>query len=79
MADDMKAHGVDLVPLHERTLDLQTSRGFRKILASIKELGLIEPLCVYQQNGLHVILDGYLRYRACQQLGVHVLPCLVLY
>ena len=82
MGNEMKARGVDvpiedLVPLHERDLDLHSSRGYRRILASIRELGLIEPLCVYQQNGLYVILDGFLRYKACRELSVTALPCLV--
>jgi hypothetical protein len=45
---------------------------FRAILASIKEVGVIEPLIVYPNrggNGTYVVLDGHLRLRALQDLG----------
>ena len=64
-----------LVPLHERRAD---KRGYSKLLASIRALGLIEPLCVYEENGKYTILDGYLRYRACLELGIATVPCLIL-
>jgi ParB family transcriptional regulator, chromosome partitioning protein len=68
-----------LKPLHTRDINLNTNTGFRKIVASIKSIGLIEPLAVYRENGddSYVILDGYLRYMACQQLGVQSVPCLI--
>jgi len=82
MDEKMKALGVDvdirrLVPLNERKVNFRTNNGYRKILASIKEIGLIEPLCVYQEDGLYVILDGFVRYLACRELGVDKLPCMV--
>lgn len=66
-----------LKPLHERNFDLKTHGGFRRIVASIKAIGLIEPLSVYQEDDHYIILDGYLRYRACQQLELETVPCMV--
>lgn len=63
-----------LHPLHKRK---PQARGFGRILASIKVVGLVEPLCVYREGDHYIILDGYLRYLACQQLGVESIPCLV--
>ena len=40
-------------------------------------IGLIEPLCVYQEENYYVILDGFLRFKACEQLGVKEVPCLL--
>lgn len=82
MADALNVKGrdialCDLVPLNTRTIDLTTSRGYRKILCSIRSVGLIEPLCVFQEDGKYVILDGYLRYRACLELGLEKVPCIV--
>ena len=82
MNEDMTAHGADvdidkLVPLQERKVNFRAKNGYRKILASIREIGLIEPLCVFQEDGVFVILDGYVRYRACEELGVKTVPCLV--
>ena len=65
-----------LVPLHERTIP---KPSFRRLRASIEAVGLIEPLLVYrEEDDRVVILDGYLRYRACLELGVAQVPCIVL-
>jgi hypothetical protein len=65
----------ELVPLHKRWV---RKSSFGKLRASIQAVGLIEPLCVYPEGGQYIILDGYLRYRACVELGVASVPCLIL-
>jgi ParB family chromosome partitioning protein len=65
-----------LFPLNERTINLKTNRGFHKIVSSIRTIGLIEPLCVYRENGHYMILDGFLRFKACEQLGIQTIPCI---
>jgi ParB-like chromosome segregation protein Spo0J len=82
MIEGIEAEGADvplsnLVPLQERNINLRTNIGFKKIVSTIQAVGLLEPLCVYRDNGKYSILDGYLRYRACQQLGIETVPCLV--
>lgn len=82
MAEELEVSGVDvaldeLVPLHQRKVNFRTHAGYRKILASVREIGLIEPLCVYKDNGAYVILDGFVRFKACQELGVETIPCLM--
>lgn len=64
-----------LEPLKERDINFEKHRGFNKILSTIQTIGLVEPLCVYKENGSYIILDGYLRYKAFQQLGVELVPC----
>jgi len=81
MITKLEVDGVDipiekLIPLNERTINLKTNRGFNKIVSSITTIGLIEPLCVYRENGHYVILDGFLRFKACQQLGIQKIPCI---
>lgn len=82
MADDKKIHGEDidinkLVPLNTREINFQKNRGYQKIITTIKMIGLIEPLDVYQENGHYVILNGYLRYKALQELDINPVPCLI--
>lgn len=82
MARRTKLQGKDiplanLVPLCERDLNLKKHRGFARIRASVNAVGLIEPLCVYRENGKYCILDGFLRFKACQDLGIREAPCLV--
>jgi hypothetical protein len=79
MENGTSVKGVDvpietLVPLHEREV---RKNGYNRILASIRAIGLIEPLLVYEEEGSYVILDGYLRYRACLELGIKTIPCLL--
>nr|WP_087686566.1 plasmid partitioning protein RepB C-terminal domain-containing protein [Pandoraea sp. PE-S2R-1] len=61
--------------------NVSTSRKFLQILASIKEVGVIEPLSVTQvdgqSGGKYVLLDGHLRILALQQLGIPDVLCLV--
>jgi len=63
-----------LKPLRERKV---TAREYGRILASIKAIGLIEPLVVYPDNDAYVILDGVQRCRALLEIGVEVVPCIV--
>src|ERR1700744_3117490 len=53
---------------------------YKTILASIKEVGLIEPLMIYPQAGLpnsYLLLDGHLRLLALKELGTNEADCLV--
>ena len=65
---------VRLRPLRERTV---TKREYDRIVASIKAVGLLEPLVVYPDGDGYVILDGVQRYRALLEMGVEVAPCIL--
>jgi ParB family chromosome partitioning protein len=75
-----KVKGVDvsivkLTPLRKRTI---SKKNYAKLVANIRAVGLIEPLCVCQEGGQYFILDGYIRYTVLLELGVETVPCLVL-
>lgn len=63
-----------LRPLRERKI---TKREYDRIVASIKAVGLIEPLVIYPEGEDYVILDGAQCYRALVELGVEVVPCIL--
>jgi len=65
---------VKLVPRTERKVN---SRYLKRIEASLRAVGLIDPLVVYPHNGVYEILDGCLRYRILLEMGVESVPCLV--
>ncbi len=65
---------IRLRPLRDRKV---TRREYERILASIKAIGLIEPLIVFPDGQDYVILDGVQRYRALLELGIEVVPCIV--
>jgi len=66
---------VQLTPLRKRTIG---KKNYNKLLANIKTVGLIEPLCVCQEGKQFFILDGYIRYTVFLELGIDTVPCLVL-
>jgi len=66
---------VKLTPLRKRTV---SKKNYNRLLANIKAVGLIEPLCVCQEGDQYFILDGYIRYTALLELGIETVPCLVL-
>jgi len=58
------------------------SERYKRIVASIREVGVIEPLVVHPQKGggeprQYVILDGHLRVEALLELGRNEAPCIV--
>jgi hypothetical protein len=63
-----------LRPLRDRKV---TKREYDRIVASIKAVGLIEPLVIYPEGDGYVILDGAQCYRALVELGVEVVPCIL--
>lgn len=53
---------------------------YRSIMASIQEIGIIEPLVVHPQRGapgVFVLLDGHMRLKALRELGRTEVACLV--
>ena len=54
-----------------------TTRKFKQIVSSIREIGLIEPLSVIkpdQEAAGFLVLDGNLRVRALKELGQDTAP-----
>jgi ParB-like chromosome segregation protein Spo0J len=51
---------------------------YKTILASVREVGVIEPFVVYRQSdGRYLLLDGHLRVEALKELGKEEEFCLV--
>jgi ParB-like chromosome segregation protein Spo0J len=53
---------------------------FQSVLASVRELGLVEPIAVHRCKGKSeqfIVLDGHLRLRALKELGIETARCLV--
>jgi ParB-like chromosome segregation protein Spo0J len=56
----------------------RASQKFRQIVASIKEVGVIEPLAVSpQKGGKYILLDGHMRFEALKELGEEDATCLI--
>lgn len=53
---------------------------YRAMLASIRVLGLVEPVAVYpdrNNKGTYLLLDGHMRIKALQELGRDKVMCLI--
>lgn len=59
--------------------NFKISEKYRVILASIKEVGLVEPIMVYPDDGGKTlkILDGHMRVEALQELSVEKAICII--
>ena len=65
---------VKLVPRNVRTVSTKVRQ---RIEASLRAVGLIEPLIVYPLGDNYEILDGGLRYQILLEMGVETVPCLI--
>ncbi|WP_343596895.1 plasmid partitioning protein RepB C-terminal domain-containing protein [Pseudomonas sp.] len=73
-----------ILPSRQVTHDMLTSVKYAAILASIRELGVVEPLAVHPElvhgagkEPRYLLLDGHLRLAALVQLGAKDALCLL--
>ncbi len=57
----------------------QNPRDRARLLATIKTLGIIEPLVVFPVENGYGISDGYFRYLILKELGCRTVPCIINY
>jgi len=70
----------DILPVRQVKDPLHNVKRYRTIRASIKEVGLVEPLSVYPQKGApgkYLLLDGHLRLFVLKELGETEADCIV--
>jgi ParB/RepB/Spo0J family partition protein len=70
----------DILPVRHVKDPQDNIKRYRTIRASIKEVGLIEPLVVYPQKGVpgkYLLLDGHLRHYALKDLGKTEAECII--
>lgn len=67
-----------LLPTRAFPESLKQSAKYRALLASLREVGIVEPLSVFPQNGgKYLILDGHARVEALKDLGIEEALCLI--
>lgn len=79
-ADTIDLRLDQIIPLKSVTDSARTSRKFKQIATSIKEVGIIEPPIVArdrQSKGRYILLDGHLRLEVLKQLGETEVTCLI--
>ena len=68
-----------LLPSKKVPDGVMSTRKYKQIVSSIREIGLIEPLSVIQPDSAKPefwLLDGHLRALALKELGINEAPCL---
>jgi ParB/RepB/Spo0J family partition protein len=69
-----------ILPVRKIKNPHKTIVRYQTIVASIKEVGLIEPLVVFPQKdqpGHYLIMDGHLRYYALKEIGTTEVDCII--
>lgn len=69
-----------LMPLKQVTDDIKSSRKYKTIARSMDEVGIIEPLVVYQKpdkDGRRLLLDGHLKRAILLEKGEEDAECLL--
>ncbi len=67
-----------ILPLRQVPANVRAGKKFKRIAASIAEVGVIEPLVVSPQpEGRYLLLDGHLRHAVLKDRGEREARCLV--
>ena len=69
-----------LLPTRSLPKEIIRLRKYTQIMASMQEVGLIEPLSIMPgdpKTGMHMILDGHVRLRIARDLGWERIACIV--
>jgi hypothetical protein len=69
-----------ILPVRKITAGMTKTEKYRRIAASIREVGIIEPLVVHPQAGAgrqYILLDGHIRLAILKELGEEHVNCLV--
>jgi ParB-like chromosome segregation protein Spo0J len=74
----IKTIKIDLVKPNRINPNKMAKDSFNKLLASIRQFGILTPLVVRQIEDTYEIIDGEHRYTAAKELGMTEIVCSVL-
>lgn len=69
-----------ILPVRKLSPGMAKTEKYRRIAASVREVGIVEPLVVYPQaNGgtQYILLDGHIRLAVLKEMGEETVHCLV--
>lgn len=70
----------DILPLRSVSDAIKRTAKYGQIVASVREIGLVEPLVVARQKqsqGKYLLLDGHLRLEVLRESGAETVQCLI--
>jgi ParB-like chromosome segregation protein Spo0J len=71
---------INILPVKQLKPIVKASQKYHQILCSVREVGIIEPLMVFPQEGIagrYLLLDGHVRLQILKDLGRTRAPCLI--
>lgn len=67
-----------ILPMKHVKTSIRATQKYLQVLASVREVGIIEPLIVYpQKDGSYLLLDGHIRFEVLKQIGETHARCLI--
>lgn len=69
-----------ILPMKQIKTAMKASQKYQQILSSVREIGIVEPLIIFQQvkkPGTYLLLDGHLRLEVLKDLGQGDARCLI--
>lgn len=76
-SETINLHLTQIVPIKIITSAARTGLKYQQILASIREVGIIEPPVVSKSKDGYILLDGHLRLEALKEIGETEVSCLI--
>jgi hypothetical protein len=70
----------NILPLKQVKPIIKSSQKYQQVLSSVREVGIIEPLVVFPQNGnsdMYLLLDGHIRLEVLKHIGQTHARCLI--
>ena len=69
-----------ILPVKKLSPGINKTAKYRRIAASVREVGIVEPLVVYPQKNdatQYILLDGHIRLEILREIGQEKVKCLV--
>jgi RepB plasmid partitioning protein/ParB-like nuclease domain len=69
-----------ILPLKQVKPSIRSTQKYQQILASVREIGIVEPLMVFPQNvepDAYFLVDGHIRLEVLKQIGETHARCLI--
>ncbi|HKN75994.1 MAG TPA: plasmid partitioning protein RepB C-terminal domain-containing protein [Candidatus Acidoferrum sp.] len=68
----------NILPLKQVKTSIRVTQKYQQVLASVREVGIIEPLIIFPQKGdMYLLLDGHVRLEVLKQIGETHARCLI--
>src|SRR5215469_14501100 len=67
-----------ILPMKHVKTSIKATQKYQQVLASVREVGIIEPLIIFpQKDGSYLLLDGHIRLEVLKQIGETHTRCLI--